>query len=48
MFEKEDYVESIYPAVENKKNKTLGLVLIAFEANTQTHTHTRTMKKKPC
>lgn len=28
----------VYPAAENKKNKSLSLVLLAFDINTHTHT----------
>lgn len=38
IFEREDYVEFIYPAAENKKNRNPALALFAFWPHTNTHT----------
>lgn len=48
IFEIEDYVEFIYPAAENKKNRNPALVLFAFWIHTHTHTGPgSTLEKRP-
>ena len=47
IFEREDYVEFIYPAAENKKNRNPALVLFAFWPHTHTQARGAHYKNKP-